>query len=117
MSSAPKGQTLSSRGCNPRKCSNVVIPSEARNLALSPSSTDQSEIPLPQGGIVMTDQKRMLGMDKLIERYLNYLRYERNASPHTVRNYRSDLLQFRDYLAEGRAAARGRPKASPCARR
>jgi len=42
-------------------------------------------------------------MDELIERYVNYLRYERNASPHTVRNYRSDLLQFRDYLAQGRA--------------
>jgi integrase/recombinase XerC len=48
----------------------------------------------------------MLGMDELIERYVNYLQYERNASPHTVRNYRSDLLQFRDYLAEGRATAR-----------
>jgi integrase/recombinase XerC len=47
----------------------------------------------------------MPGMDELIERYVNYLRYERNASPHTVRNYRSDLLQFRDYLAEGRATA------------
>ncbi len=44
-------------------------------------------------------------MDELIERYVNYLQYERNASPHTVRNYRSDLLQFRDYLAEGRATA------------
>ena len=41
-------------------------------------------------------------MDELIERYMNYLRYERNASPHTVRNYRTDLLQFRDYLAQGR---------------
>jgi len=40
-------------------------------------------------------------MDELIERYINYLRYERNASPHTVRNYRSDLLQFRDFLAAG----------------
>jgi tyrosine recombinase XerC len=38
-------------------------------------------------------------MDKLIERYVEYLRYERNASPHTIRNYRSDLLQFRDFLA------------------
>jgi len=45
----------------------------------------------------------MPGMDELIERYVNYLQYERNASPHTIRNYRSDLLQFRDYLAEGRA--------------
>jgi integrase/recombinase XerC len=53
----------------------------------------------------MTGQKRMLRMDKLIERYANYLRYERNASPHTVRNYRSDLLQFRDYLAAGLGAA------------
>jgi len=51
----------------------------------------------------MTGQKRILGMDELIERYVNYLQYERNASPHTIRNYRSDLLQFRDYLAEGRA--------------
>jgi len=44
-------------------------------------------------------------MDELIERYINYLRYERNASPHTVRNYRSDLLQFRDYLAAGLGTA------------
>src|ERR1035437_8761863 len=40
-------------------------------------------------------------MDDLIERYISYLRYERNASPHTIRNYQSDLLQFRDYLKEG----------------
>jgi len=38
-------------------------------------------------------------MNELIERYVEYLRYERNASPHTIRNYRSDLLQFRDFLA------------------
>ncbi len=40
-------------------------------------------------------------MDELIERYVNYLQYERNASPHTVRNYRSDLLQFRNFLTHG----------------
>ena len=40
-------------------------------------------------------------MDELLQRYLNYLRYERNASPHTIRNYESDLLQFRDYLKDG----------------
>jgi integrase/recombinase XerC len=40
-------------------------------------------------------------MDELLQRYINYLRYERNASPHTIRNYESDLLQFRDYLKDG----------------
>jgi integrase/recombinase XerC len=45
-------------------------------------------------------------MDELLERYLNYLRYERNASPHTIRNYESDLLQFRDYLTGGDAEAK-----------
>lgn len=37
-------------------------------------------------------------MTDLIERYINYLQYERNASPHTIRNYKSDLEQFRAYL-------------------
>lgn len=41
-------------------------------------------------------------MDNLIERYVNYLQYERNASPHTIRNYRSDLVQFRNFLTQGR---------------
>ncbi len=45
-------------------------------------------------------------MDEWIERYLRYLRIERNASPHTIRNYGSDLRQFRDYLAES-SGARG----------
>jgi integrase/recombinase XerC len=44
-------------------------------------------------------------MDELLERYINYLRYERNASAHTIRNYHSDLLQFRDYLKGGDAEA------------
>jgi integrase/recombinase XerC len=38
-------------------------------------------------------------MDDLIERYIQYLKYERNASPHTIRNYHSDLVQFRAFLA------------------
>jgi integrase/recombinase XerC len=43
-------------------------------------------------------------MDELIERYITYLQYERNASPHTIRNYHSDLLQFRDFLKQADAA-------------
>ncbi len=33
-----------------------------------------------------------------IEQFLSYLRYQRNASPHTLRNYASDLYQFHHYL-------------------
>jgi integrase/recombinase XerC len=40
-------------------------------------------------------------MDKHIERFVRYLQYERNASPHTIRNYQSDLVQFRLYLSDG----------------
>lgn len=34
-----------------------------------------------------------------IETYLEYLQYQRNASPHTLRNYASDLEQFRHFLS------------------
>ena len=37
-------------------------------------------------------------MTGLIEKYTGYLQNERNASPHTLRNYASDLHQFRDFL-------------------
>ncbi len=49
-------------------------------------------------------------MNDLIDRYLRYLRYERNASPHTLRNYHSDLRQFRDFLAQGLPSQAGRPE-------
>src|SRR3989304_5886857 len=38
-------------------------------------------------------------MQPAIEKFLGYLQQERNASPPTLRNYRSDLEQFRAYLA------------------
>jgi integrase/recombinase XerC len=38
-------------------------------------------------------------MQQHIDQFLEHLRYERNVSPHTLRNYSSDLEQFIDYLA------------------
>ncbi|HEV7747688.1 MAG TPA: tyrosine recombinase XerC [Pyrinomonadaceae bacterium] len=38
-------------------------------------------------------------MEQLLTQFLEHLRYERNLSEHTLRNYESDLRQFRDYLA------------------
>ncbi len=37
-------------------------------------------------------------MKSAIERFLYYLRYERNASPETLRHYGIDLEQFREFL-------------------
>ena len=34
----------------------------------------------------------------VFNRYINYLEAERNASPYTVRNYTTDLLDFFDFL-------------------
>lgn len=38
-------------------------------------------------------------MQELLTQFLEHLRYERNVSEHTLRNYQSDLEQFLDYLA------------------
>jgi integrase/recombinase XerC len=38
-------------------------------------------------------------MEQLLTQFLEHLRYERNLSEHTLRNYESDLQQFYDYLA------------------
>jgi len=37
-------------------------------------------------------------MNEALEKFVRHLRDERNASPHTLRSYQSDLEQFRDYL-------------------
>src|SRR5712664_4208374 len=38
-------------------------------------------------------------MQELLTQFLEHLRYERNVSEHTSRNYQSDLEQFLNYLA------------------
>lgn len=38
--------------------------------------------------------------DRFVEKFLNYLTIERNASPHTLRNYRKDLEILRQSLGE-----------------
>jgi integrase/recombinase XerC len=38
-------------------------------------------------------------MEQQVEQFLEHLRYERNVSTHTLRNYSSDLEQFLDYLS------------------
>jgi integrase/recombinase XerC len=45
-----------------------------------------------------------------IRKYLEYLRFQRNASPHTLRNYASDLQQFYLYLT---TAPGGEPREAP----
>jgi integrase/recombinase XerC len=37
-------------------------------------------------------------MQKYIDDFIKHLRYERNASDHTLRNYESDLVQFYDHI-------------------
>ena len=44
-------------------------------------------------------QANSLSYDELIEQFLEHLRYERNVSAHTLRNYASDLEQFVDHIA------------------
>ena len=51
-------------------------------------------------------------MEKLIEQFLEHLRYERNVSSHTLRNYASDLEQFLDFLAPLKNGARTLPAIS-----
>ena len=47
-------------------------------------------------------------MEKLIEQFLEHLRYERNVSTHTLRNYASDIQQFIDFLAPADAGGKRR---------
>ena len=48
-------------------------------------------------------------MEKLVEQFLEHLRYERNVSAHTLRNYTSDLEQFLDFLDQSGSRPRNLP--------
>ncbi|MDP8236658.1 MAG: tyrosine recombinase XerC [Candidatus Erginobacter occultus] len=43
--------------------------------------------------------------EQYIDAFIRYLRLERDASPHTLRNYRSDLDQFHEFLRSDRSGA------------
>ncbi|HZH31037.1 MAG TPA: tyrosine recombinase XerC [Pyrinomonadaceae bacterium] len=47
-------------------------------------------------------------IEQLFEQFFEHLRYERNVSEHTLRNYRIDLGQFYDHLAPPSAATGAR---------
>src|SRR6266849_10977673 len=50
-------------------------------------------------------------LEKLLTQFLDHLRYERNVSAHTLRNYASDLEQFLDHIAP--ADAKNRKRTEP----
>src|SRR6266550_3485832 len=50
------------------------------------------------------DQKML---EEFIRQYATHLRYERNVSPHTLRNYLSDLTQFQRFVIERELARDG----------
>ena len=52
-------------------------------------------------------------LDQLLTQFLDHLRYERNVSAHTLRNYESDLRQFFDYLVPSKEE----PAAKPASKR
>src|SRR5215510_14870852 len=52
-------------------------------------------------------------LEQLRTQFLEHLRYERNVSAHTLRNYESDLQQFLDYLNSPGEPAKGKRRAEP----
>ena len=46
-------------------------------------------------------------MEHLIQQYADHLRNERSVSPHTLRNYLSDLTQFQHFLIDRELCLRG----------
>ena len=54
-----------------------------------------------------------MDLKQAIQKYLNYLKHERNVSPHTLRNYASDLDQFLAYLMPPGGDGAGQQKLAP----
>lgn len=61
---------------------------------------DSSGFARLKGGFIMQDY---------IDRFHDHLKYERNVSEHTLRNYMSDLEQFYDYLCPVDSTGNRRP--------
>src|ERR1700758_561401 len=52
-------------------------------------------------GSISTHQANGLSagsMKQAIDKFIDYLQYERNASPETLGDYRGDLMRFREFL-------------------
>ncbi len=56
------------------------------------------------------NNRMALTLASWIEQFLAHLHYQRNASPHTLRNYGSDLYQFHHFLTH---TASGDPRPEP----
>jgi integrase/recombinase XerC len=42
--------------------------------------------------------KKLDCVDQLVDKFILYLRLEKNASIHTIHNYQRDILQFVEYV-------------------
>ena len=52
----------------------------------------------------------------LVESFLEYIRYEKNLSTHTVLSYRNDLFQFKKFLETERDGIEIQKVTSDCIR-
>jgi integrase/recombinase XerC len=52
-------------------------------------------------------------ISEFLNSFLDHLRYERNVSAHTLRNYESDLQQFLEYLSPPEERPNGKKRAEP----
>ena len=48
----------------------------------------------------MSESKMNRSVDTYVDRFLQFLEAEKNASPHTIKNYRSDLIEFFRFLGK-----------------